>query len=146
MEKQHDKQPWRYSGQTAIGRMPGPYGRENSLFISEHGLEGQGLLRDSSRNQGAGRCYLPLLHPSITHTHLEKQHTDTHYLTCLHQTLPPLAWPASVPALLVPSPRRPSTNLANNVTQAFCKACPLVPLMAVGLVGAQGTLLKKKNF
>lgn len=93
-----------------------------SLLISEDVLEGTGSLRDSSRNQGAGNCHLPLLLPSITHSHLLEP-AKWYSLLNLLTPSPASSSPACLsPCFASPLPQKTSTNLANNIIKAFFRA------------------------
>lgn len=71
--------------------MHGVYGKEICLLIPEHVLEGQGSLRDFSKNKRAGGCHFlpPTSQPRRMDTCGKEYGASSHHVTCWQCAPPP---------------------------------------------------------
>lgn len=65
LKRQCKKQAAEIQLEAAVSKLPGAYGKEHYLVISEPVSKGQDSLRDFSRKKGAVGCHFPPPHPNI---------------------------------------------------------------------------------
>lgn len=132
--KDHDKQPLEIQHRSS--HLKKYLGHIRGRIISEHILEGQHLLRHSSRNKGAGRHYLPPPPPSINTRPSAGYSTEptltielaytkpclpSYQQICLFQSCLPWSQHCS------PLPQKTRTNIANTVSPNPCTLWGLSP-------------------